>query len=302
MQYIHGKIGFLRVFLEDHSSPNSNEGVKRLEERARDAAYAAEDIIDSHVSKQLLSKATTNEDKWYELFCQDLQKVIEEIDAIHGEVIKIQESYSISNLQSTGSLPAESSRTVCSVENDVVGHDEKLMQIKEQLMGLPSKLEIISIVGMGGISKTALAANVYNDPFITYYFYIRAWVSISQEHNLRAILVGLLSSMKKPIDKLKEGSNEQLAEYLYRSLKGNRYLIVMDDVWDTEVWDYVERLFPNDNNGSRIMLTSRLDNVAIYVNSNGLTHRVRFLSTTESWNLLPVLLPVAFHGFHLRSP
>ncbi|KAK4438525.1 putative disease resistance RPP13-like protein 3 [Sesamum alatum] len=60
----------------------------------------------------------------------------------------------------------------------------------------------------------------------------------------------------------------------------------MDDVWDTEVWDYVKRLVPKDNNGSRIMLTSRLEDVAIYVNSNGSIHRVRFLSTTESWNLL----------------
>ncbi|KAK4438524.1 putative disease resistance protein [Sesamum alatum] len=215
MQYLHEEIRLLRAFLEDHSSPNSSEGVKRLEERARDAAHAAADIIDSHVSKQLLSKATSNEDKRYELFCRDLQNVIEEIDAIHGEMIKIQESYSISNLQSRGSLdlPAESSRTVCSVENDVVGHDDELMQIKEQLTGLPSKLEISSIVGMGGIGKTALAANVYNDPFITYYFYIRAWVSISQEYNTRAILLGLLSSINKSDDKMKEACNEQLADY-----------------------------------------------------------------------------------------
>ncbi|PHU04267.1 hypothetical protein BC332_25089 [Capsicum chinense] len=35
----------------------------------------------------------------------------------------------------------------------------------------------------------------------------------------------------------------------------------MDDVWDTKAWDVVKRSFPDDKNGSRVILTSRLANV-----------------------------------------
>ncbi|KAL2515567.1 putative late blight resistance protein-like protein R1B-8 [Forsythia ovata] len=67
--------------------------------------------------------------------------------------------------------------------------------------------------------------------------------------------------MNKPTGVVREKSFEQLAEYLYRTLKGTRYLILLDDMWDTKVWDKVKRSFPNDKNGIRIMVTTRLENV-----------------------------------------
>lgn len=47
----------------------------------------------------------------------------------------------------------------------------------------------------------------------------------------------------------------------------------------------MERLFPDDNNGSRIMLTGRLENAAVYFTSSFL-HRMRFLDEDNSWELL----------------
>ncbi|XP_073284320.1 putative late blight resistance protein homolog R1C-3 [Primulina huaijiensis] len=79
---------------------------------------------------------------------------------------------------------------------------------------------------------------------------------------------------------------DQLAEDLYKSLKGRQYLIVMDDVWDTEFWDDIRRVFPDDNNGSRIILTTRLSEVAIHANSFSSIHHMSPLTLEESWNLL----------------
>ncbi|KAK6787152.1 hypothetical protein RDI58_015677 [Solanum bulbocastanum] len=41
---------------------------------------------------------------------------------------------------------------------------------------------------------------------------------------------------------------------LYKRLRFNRYLIVLDDVWTTENWDHIKRCFSDDKNGSRILL------------------------------------------------
>lgn len=91
--------------------------------------------------------------------------------------------------------------------------------------------------------------------------------------------------MNKLPDKMHKKSNDQLEDLLHKSLKGMKYLIVLDDVWDTKVWNDVKRMFPNENNGSRIILTTRLENVADYANSWPPLHRMHFLNDNESWNL-----------------
>ncbi|KAL0451429.1 UNVERIFIED_CONTAM: Disease resistance protein RPP13 [Sesamum latifolium] len=119
-----------------------------------------------------------------------------------------------------------------------------MLQIKDRLTGEPSyKLDLVSVVGMGGSGKTTLARSIYDDAFIVYRFYTRAWVTISQKYHVCEILLGLLMSMKNLTGKQCEDSSEELAEYLYKSLKGSRYLIVLDDMWDIEVWHEINYCF-----------------------------------------------------------
>ncbi|KAL0370207.1 UNVERIFIED_CONTAM: putative late blight resistance proteinR1B-17 [Sesamum angustifolium] len=110
---------------------------------------------------------------------------------------------------------------------------------------------------MGGIGKTTLARNLYSDSLIEYHFDIHAWVVLSQDYNVKLMFTSLVCSTGEPNGELNHKSIEELAERLYKNLKGRRYLVVMDDVWDTKVCDDVKRFFPDDNNGSRIVLTSR---------------------------------------------
>ncbi|KAL2482264.1 Disease resistance protein RPP13 [Forsythia ovata] len=99
------------------------------------------------------------------------------------------------------------------------------------------------------------------------------------------MLLSLLNSMGKLTREMHEMTSELLEERLYECLKCRRYLIVLDDVWDTKFWDDVKRLFQNDKSGSRIMMITRLENVAGYANSCTPPHRMRFLSDSESWIL-----------------
>ncbi|CAL5354682.1 unnamed protein product [Camellia sinensis] len=77
----------------------------------------------------------------------------------------------------------------------------------------------------------------------------------------------------------------ELYDVLWKSLKGKRYLIAMDDIWDTRAWVDLKSLFPNDNNGSRIMFTSRFTNVALHANPSSPPLDLRFLTEDESWDL-----------------
>ncbi|XP_042056467.1 uncharacterized protein LOC121801067 [Salvia splendens] len=46
-------------------------------------------------------------------------------------------------------------------------------------------------------------------------------------------------------------------EFLYESLKGRRYLIVLDGVRDVGIWNFLESSFPVVVNGSAVVLTTR---------------------------------------------
>ncbi|CAA2953991.1 late blight resistance homolog R1A-10 [Olea europaea subsp. europaea] len=59
----------------------------------------------------------------------------------------------------------------------------------------------------------------------------------------------------------------------------------MDDVWSTNAWNDIQMLFPDDNNESRILLTTRQTDVADYASSTNNHHLMDFLTEEESWNL-----------------
>ncbi|KAK4395089.1 putative late blight resistance proteinR1B-16 [Sesamum angolense] len=102
----------------------------------------------------------------------------------------------------------------------MVGVDDVLNDIMDKLTGQQSGCRIIPIVGMGGICKTALARNVYENPLIVQYFDTCAWVTVSQEYNTREILLELVCPESKRAKEMLSG--EELGEMLYRSLCGRR--------------------------------------------------------------------------------
>ncbi|KAL8042737.1 hypothetical protein ABFX02_09G072800 [Erythranthe guttata] len=165
----------------------------------------------------------------------------------------------------------------------VVGLDDLLNEVMDKLTGEPSNRRIIPIVGMGGIGKTTLARNAYVK--FMKHFDIRAWVTISQNYNVREILIEILLCINKAESRetLSAKSEGELGVKVHQSLWGRRYLIVMDDIWSVEVWDKVNLFFPDNGERSRIMITTRLSNVAS-IGSGGVV--MDFLNEDKSWDLL----------------
>ncbi|PHU07943.1 hypothetical protein BC332_24432 [Capsicum chinense] len=161
--------------------------------------------------------------------------------------------------------------------------------IRDQLTRGTSQLDVVSIVGMGGIDKTTLANKIYNDQFILSRFDICAKATVSQEYCARNVLLRLLSSASgsRKIDKSHEQQDDgQLADRLQKLLKGRRYLIFIDDIWAKEAWDDVKLYFPDCNCGSRILLTTRNMEVAENASSGKPPYQMSFLNHDESWNFL----------------
>ncbi|XP_031102652.1 putative late blight resistance protein homolog R1A-3 [Ipomoea triloba] len=145
------------------------------------------------------------------------------------------------------------------------------------------KLEVIPLVGEGGIGKTTLAKSVYGHPITIASFHIRAWVEVSQVHNLKEMLIGLLRCISPITSEIYNIDEAQIAEQLCRSLMGKKYLIYLDDIWTTAAWDAIQGCFPENSNGSRILVTTRFTNVAEYLTTN--PFHVMYQTLENGWEL-----------------
>ncbi|KAF3665614.1 hypothetical protein FXO37_10957 [Capsicum annuum] len=127
-------------------------------------------------------------------------------------------------------LESISQHALQQTESMMIGCENEFEMIRDQLTRGTRQLDVVSIVGMGGIDKTTLASKIYNDQFILSRFDICAKATVSQEYCARNVLLRLLSSASgsRKIEKSHEQQDDgQLADRLQKLLKGRRYLIFM---------------------------------------------------------------------------
>lgn len=273
MRSHHKKVNFL-VDLLDVISPERSANIDFLEEEEiRDAAYEAEDMIESNMSK-----------KKYD----GLRKAIKKLASISKDLVKMKERNDIEIVKPRNTFPSARSTNKIAT----LGIEDEIWTIKNLLCVLPSGFETISVLGRGGLGKTTLARQIYRDPDIASHFDILAWVTVSQIYYEQELLSRLLHSVRDLNHESSQESVEKLAENLYKSLKDKRYLIVLDDVWHVEIVLKVKSLLPHDSNGSRILLTTRIPPVAYRANrpNPDYIHRMRFQTPHECWNLLQHLV------------
>ncbi|XP_057801500.1 putative late blight resistance protein homolog R1C-3 isoform X2 [Salvia miltiorrhiza] len=294
-----------KEFLEGYKSPVADgDEADPLEMRIVDAAHAVEDVIESHIVNVIkLGRSSPNkiflqgyvvdaahgdeevnsrEEVSFINFYQDLQQVIEEMNVIKKEAMETSaESQLQRKVSSTRAGSLTSSSTV--KESMMVGFDDVQLQLLDKLTGGNRNRQIIPITGMGGIGKTTLARHIFEHALVNQHFDIRAWTTISQTYNVRETLREVLHQASG--DSRNDLSDEnELGENLYKYLWGRRYLIILDDMWSVEVWYKIRFFFPDYNDGSRVIVTTRLSNLAAELtNSNSIG--MRFLDDVCSWSL-----------------
>ncbi|KAL2243730.1 putative late blight resistance protein homolog R1A-10 [Sesamum indicum] len=287
IQSLQETVQFLLDFLEAHSRRISEE-IGVVGRQIADAAAEAEEVVDRHVVDQLRFRSEEESHCMAALssFSQDIDKVTGKLDSLVKELTKmVKEEWAVDaqEEQCIVSLPVKSPKVLPSSgkKTTVVGFDEHVERIVDKLTRGEPDLQILAIVGMGGIGKTTLAQNVFDHPYNVHYFPKRIWLTISQEYSVPEILSSLLHNGKK-----QETSKTaaELGQRLYQSLFGERYLIVMDDIWSVEAWNDLKLFFPNNGKGSRVMLTTRESSLAISLGSQE-SYSLDFLNEEKSWNL-----------------
>uniref|UniRef100_A0ACD5U3D1 Uncharacterized protein n=1 Tax=Avena sativa TaxID=4498 RepID=A0ACD5U3D1_AVESA len=155
-----------------------------------------------------------------------------------------------------------------------------------------ANLSILPIVGMGGLGKTTLAQLVYNDTRIKNHFQLRVWLCVSQNFDQMKLTRETIESVASEFESVVSGVSSVttnmnlLQEDLSNKLKGKKFLLVLDDVWneDPEKWDTYRRSLVTGGKGSRIVVTTRNKNVGKLMGGMD-PYYLNQLSDSDCWYL-----------------
>ncbi|XP_070015888.1 putative late blight resistance protein homolog R1B-23 [Nicotiana sylvestris] len=215
----------------------------------------------------------------------------EDIRVLMAEVAEVQENTAFDLVlhNITDAAPTHTSSRFAgnpSMNEEMVGFKDVMNELRGKLIKGSVKLDVVSIVGMPGLGKTTLANELYFDELVVSYFDIRAHCCVSQEYKRKDLLLALLRDVTDDTTKLDREAENELADKLQKLLKHKRYLVLIDDVWKMSAWDDLRSCFPENNIGSRIILTTRHYEVASCAKHVSDPHKLRFFSIDESWTLL----------------
>ncbi|KAH0657488.1 hypothetical protein KY289_026236 [Solanum tuberosum] len=251
------------------------EMYKDLWARGLDVAYEVKYVIDSIIVRDngLLHLIFS-----LPITIKKMKLIKEEVSDLHEKIPKNMSLIVVN----TPKKPVESKSLITG--KIIVGFEVETNWLLRKLTSGPADLDVISITGMPGSGKTTLAYKVYNDKSVYSHFDLRAWCTVDQGYDEKKLLDKIFNQVSDSDSKLSE--NIDVADKLRKQLYGKRYLIVLDDVWDTTTWDELTRPFPEVEKGSRIILTTRKMEVALHGKLYITPLNLRLLRSEESWELL----------------
>ncbi|XP_064953709.1 disease resistance protein RGA2-like [Musa acuminata AAA Group] len=308
---VPGKIQNLQSTLRNIQSVLRDAEKRRIEDKAvndwlmelKDVMYDADDVLDEW--RTAAEKCTPGESppkRFKGNIFSIFAGLSDEVKFRNEVVIKIKDlNDRLKEISDRGSklqlhvsaaeprvVPRVSRITSPVMESDMVGErlEEDAKALVEQLTKQdPSKnVVVLAIVGIGGIGKTTLAQKVFNDGKIKANFRTTIWVCVSQEFSetdiLRNIVKGAGGSHGG------EQSRSLLEPMVAGLLRGNKFLLVLDDVWDAQIWDDLLRNpLQGGAAGSRVLVTTRNTGIARQMKA-GLVHEMKLLPPEDGWSLL----------------
>ncbi|AES87178.2 putative P-loop containing nucleoside triphosphate hydrolase, leucine-rich repeat domain, L [Medicago truncatula] len=276
----------------------NNHQVQLWLEKLKDALDDADDLLDDFNTEDLRRQVMTSNKKakkFHIFFSSSNQllfsyKMVQKIKELSKRIEALNVAKRVFNF--TNRAPEQRvlrERETHSFirEEEVIGRDEEKKKLIELLFNtgnnVKENVSVISIIGIGGLGKTALAQFVYNDKKVKQHFEFKKWVCVSEDFNVKVIAAKIIKSNTT-------AEIEEVQLELRDKVKGKRYLLVLDDNWneDRNLWLELMTLLKDGAEGSKIIITARSEMVA-KASGSSFTLFLQGLGEKQSWTLFSQL-------------
>ncbi|XP_058745324.1 putative disease resistance protein RGA1 [Vicia villosa] len=276
--------------------------IRRLKD---DVLHPADDLLDeffiqdmrhkideSHKNKltQVLHSFFPNKICFRSRMAHKIEKIQKKFNDVKKDMIELNLNRKVVVVEHSNNVKRDTSSYV--IESDIIGREDdknKIISLLRKPHG-NQNVSVVAIVGIGGLGKTALAQLVYNDAEVKDVFEKRMWVCVSDNFDVKTILKKILESLtySKDYDKL---SLEELQNMLRDNLTGEKYLLVLDDIWNEsfEKWAQLRTYLMCGAQGSKVVVTTRSKIVAQTMGVS-VPYTLNGLNPIESWSLLKKII------------
>ncbi|KAB5532345.1 hypothetical protein DKX38_019015 [Salix brachista] len=226
---------------------------------------------------------------------RDIALKIKEVSEKVDEIAKAKAMYGFQLYKATDHELQRPTSTHFFDESSVSGRDGEKKSVVSMLLAESSQeaqdVDVISLVGLGGIGKTTLAQLAFNDVEVTDHFEKKIWVCVSEPFDEVRIAKDILEQLKESKPNL--AGLQSLLQSVSRSINGKRVLLVLDDVWteNHRQWEQLKPSLAGCARGSRILVTTRKGAVATMI---GTDHRID-IETLSDDACRSIFNHVAFH-------
>ncbi|XP_030964412.1 putative disease resistance protein RGA3 [Quercus lobata] len=280
------------------------EQVRLWLRRLKDVSYDADDVLDDlayeilrrkvEIQNQMKRKVSyffsfSNPMAFHFKMANNVKNIHESLNMIIDEANKYEFTRAGPINANPEMIPNRERETDSSLDpSEVVGREHDASKIVKLLLNeVKQQLSVIPIVGMAGLGKTTLAKLVYNNELLQEHFDEKIWVCVSDNFSNKRILSQILESLTHSSSILE--NKNAIYESLKKELKGKRYLLVLDDVWneDSHEWDTLKEslLGINPNIGNNIIVTTRSNKVAEIMRTLP-KHNMENLLDKECWEII----------------
>ncbi|KAF8017617.1 hypothetical protein BT93_H2723 [Corymbia citriodora subsp. variegata] len=312
IEFIRDELESMKAFLKSaESSQEDDPELKVWVKQVREVAHDTEDILDEF----MLNLAGDDGHGFMRYFhkikssAQNLKArhhISSRIDDIKSRVESIAErrqQYNFTEPSASASIRGTSwydlrEDALLVEEDELVGIDEPREEIIKRLVDGEPGLQVLSISGMGGLGKTTLAKRVYDNKQVKAYFQSHAWINVSQSYKIEDILRDMIEQLhreiEQPVPQGIEFMNSIRLKHIVRDfLQQKRYVIVLDDVWNSNALDGIKYAMPSSSFCSCILITTHTANVATGSFNQSEVYELVPLRQEESWSLF---CKKAFYG------
>ncbi|XP_061353470.1 disease resistance protein RPM1-like [Gastrolobium bilobum] len=309
---IKGELESIQAFLKDadrraRDEGDTNEGIKTWVKQLREASFHIEDVIDEYImyvaqrinhhgclaSLQKIVHVIKNL-KHRHRIASEIQDIKFSVNGIkeRGESYKFQRSSHEQGSSSSGIWNDPRLASLFIEEAEIVGFENPRDELVGWLVDGATERTVISVVGMGGLGKTTLAKNVFENQQVKGHFDCHAFIIVSQSNSIEGLLKNLMKEFCKVTEEpLPQGINTMdkmsLLSVVRHYLQGKRYVIFFDDVWKVDFWDEIKLATLDNKMGSRIMITCRNLEVANYCKKDSHVQVLKLqpLPENKAWEL-----------------